>query len=155
MHSKIFQISISPITNLLTPSALYDNSEFADYIGDVMEGKERLGCIENLVATLSENFDYDRQSDTLIFKGMGSFLNEWANAIKEKTETITADNILSWDSISKIGRMASDTHKFLSERFYIEDYNGFAEPAYDLFAFLSNFEEGTRLYIGSVIDYHY
>ena len=157
MHSRIFQISTRPIEDdFLTPSSLYDNSsDFADYIGDELEGNERLECIEHLAETLSDLFDYDKADGTLIYKGLGTFLDDWANAIKEQANAINADNILKNLNLYKLESILNRTHRNIYYRFYSEDYNNYAGPASDLIEWLNTLEKGTRLYIGSVIDYHF
>ena len=47
------------------------------------------------------------------------------------------------------------THLDLYFRFYTEDLSGCAEPLGDFVAYLSTLEEGTLIYVGSVIDFHF
>lgn len=156
MHSKIYQISTSPIEDdFLTPSSLYDNSsDFADYIGDEYPEKERLEAAECLAEILPELFNYVGEG-TLVYKGMNNFLQDWADEIKRQASEMTADNILKDIRLFKLSKLTDATHRGLYSRFYIEDWNGLAGPASDLIEFLARKKEGTLLYVGAVIDFHF
>lgn len=156
MHSKIFQIGLEPIDNdeKLTPVSLYDNSsDFADYIGDEVTGKNRLELIKMMASTFEELFDC--KGDVLIFKGMGTFLEDWAKAIQQAANNLNA-NANDWQlKMYGVAKLTERTHKDSYSRFYMEDWNCYAGPASDLIEFLTTLEKGTKLYVGAVIDYHF
>ena len=157
MHSKIYQISLKPLEkeDYLKPSDLYENSQdFADYIGDEFEGDSRIECIEYLSECLSEFFDYVGNG-TLLYKGMGDFLTDWVEQIKLLADSITPENVLKELNLYYLSSVTEKTHKNMSSRFYIEDYNCFAGPLSDLVEFLATRKEGEKIYVGSVIDYHF
>lgn len=160
MHSKIFQISKSPIDkeDYASPCYYYDNSdEFADYIGDEEEGEFREDCIKYLAKWLSDLFSYDGKA--FVYKGkdaLQEFKRKWAEAIKDLASGLTADNILSDGNINKLKALARETHLDTSFRFDIEEWNGWAGPMHDLIDYAEyNLKSGDRIYIGAVIDYHY
>lgn len=157
MHSKIFQIGLMPIKEdeFVSPSGFYENSsDFADYIGEEFCGKDRLESIEYLAESLSELLDY-KGDGILVYKGMGTFLTEWVNAIQDKADSLLTDNILQDVNLYRIKHLTDRTHKDLNYRFYLDEWNGWAGPASDLIEFLNTLKEGTLLYVGAVIDYHF
>lgn len=160
MHSKIFQISTSPIDkeDYASPCRYYDNSqEFADYIGDEEEGERREDYIKYLAELLSDLFSYDGKA--FVYKGktaLRKFKRKWALAIRDFASKLTANNILSDCNLYHLRSLAKDTHLDTSFRFDIEEWNGWAGPMYDLIDYAEyNLKSGDRIYIGAVIDYHF
>jgi len=157
MHDKIFQIGLKPISkeDYVSPMAFYENSsDFADYIGDEYSEKERLETAEHLAKIFPELLDYVGDG-TLQYKGMGTFLQDWVDEIKRQASEMTANNILKDIRLFKLSKLTDTTHRGLNSRFYIEDWNELAGPATDLIEFLARQKEGTRLYVGAVIDFHF
>lgn len=157
MHGKIYQIGLKQISkeDYVSPTDFYENSsDFADYIGDEYPEKERLEDVEHLAEIFPELFDYVGDG-TLQYKGMGTFLQDWVDEIKRQASEMTADNILKDIRLFKLSKLTDTTHRGLDSRFYIEDWNGLAGPASDLIEFLAKQKEGTLIYVGSVIDFHF
>lgn len=157
MHSKIFQIGLKPISkeDYVSPMDFYENSgDFADYIGEEYPEKERLNATEYLAEIFPELLDYVGDG-TLRYKGMGTFLQDWADEIHSLAGEIKADNILKDFHRFRLSELTERTHKGTHSRFYIEDWNGCASPASDLIEFLGKQKEGTLLYVGAVIDFHF
>ena len=157
MHSKIYQIGLKPISkeDYVSSTDFYENSDdFADYIGDKYPEEERLEAAENLAGIFPELFDYIGDG-SLRYKGMGTFLQEWADKIHSLAGEITKDNIMKGLHRFRLSRLTATTHKEINSRFYIEDWNGCAGPASDLIEFLGCQKEGTLLYVGAVIDFHF
>lgn len=142
-------------------SDFYDNSsDFADYIGDELDGSERREDIGYLADVLSDIFDFDKRSRVLVYKGekaMKKFKGEWAAAIREKAEVLTADNILDWMARYQVEKLCRKTHLDISYRFSIVDWaEGVDEPMEDLICFVAQkMKKGDKLYVGAVIDYHF
>lgn len=160
MHSNIYQISKKPIDKeeWVSPEYFYDNSQdFADYICDEKKGDDRTECIKNLQHALSDIFDLE--GETLVYKGkkkMKKFLDDWAKEINKKAACITWSTILKFPNLFKLRQCTMNTHLVVDYRFYIEDYNSYGGPLFDLVDYIaSSMKEGDRLYIGSVIDYHF
>lgn len=157
MHSKIYQIGLKPMTvdDYVHPDEFYENSnDFADYIGDEYVEEDRLEAIEYLAEFFPELFCYVGDG-ALQYKGMGTFLQEWADKIHSLAGEITKDNIMKGLHRFRLSRLTATTHKEISSRFYIEQWNGCAGPASDLIEFLGSLKEGTLLYVGAVIDFHF
>lgn len=157
MHSKIFQLGTTPITpdEYVRPSNFYENSSgFADYIGGELNDKERKVYCQYLAEALPELFDHI-DDYTLRYKGMGTFLEEWVNAIQEMANSLSTDNILQELNLYRMKLLTYNTHRNLDYRFYLDEWNGWAGPASDLIEFLNTLKEGTLLYVGAVIDYHF
>ena len=142
-------------------SDFYDNSsDFADYIGDEIDGSDRRENIGYLADTLSDIFDFDKRSCVLVYKGeeaMKNFKVEWVAAIREKAEVLTADNILDWHKRYQLEKLCCKTHLDICYRFCIVDWcGGVAEPMEDLIGFVAQkMKKGDKLYVGAVIDYHF
>ena len=156
MHSTIYQISDKPIEidNFLYSEYFYDNSNnFADYIGDEYKDERRTEKIEDFAEYYKDLFDLD--GEVLVFKGLGSFLNDWAEAIKKAASELTADNILKGLNLYHLGGMTERTHLDTYSRFYIEDWNNCAGDFGDFISWLSHLDVGTRLYFGALIDFHF
>lgn len=157
MHSKIYQIGLKPINkeDYASSTDFYENSgDFADYIGDEYPEKERLEAVEGLAEILPEFFDYVGDG-TLRYKGMGTFLLDWTKEIKRQANEMTAENVLEDARRYKMSYIMSRTHRDIELRFYIEDWSGCAEPLGEFVKYLSMIKEGTRLYVGAVIDFHF
>lgn len=155
MHSKIYQVSLEPISEdeYASPSDFYDNSsDFADYIGDEVEGDERKDSIDYLAEELSDVFDLDADNDALVFKGLDKFKQQWMSAIREKAAAVTEENILEWRPRYMLEQVCRETHIESSRRFSINV--GVAYPMSDLIELVASMKPGQRLYIGAVIDYH-
>lgn len=163
-HSRIFQVSIRPIEadDYASPSDFYDNSgDFADYIGDEVEGDDRLEDIDNLAHKLIDLFTLDEPGgDTLTYRGddaMAAFTQRWAAAISDAAGKVTARNILDWQGRYDVKTVCEEAALNTSYRFKIEDWNGdYADTPAELVCYVaSNMRKGDKLYIGAVIDFHY
>ena len=157
MHGKIYQIGLKPmnVDDYVHPDEFYENSnDFADYIGDEYPEKERLEASEYLAESLPELFDYVGDG-ILRYNGVGTFLQDWADKIHGLAGEINADNIIKYPHRVRLSLLTEDTHKKINSRFYIEDWNGYAGPASDLIEFLAKQKEGTLIYVGNVIDFHF
>ena len=160
-HAKIYQISMKPIKrdDYVEPDDFYDNHDsYADWVGDEVEGKERRECIKYLAKDLREIFDLN--GDTLVYKGktaLRAFKQKWADAIKEKAQEITVDNVVRHTPRTTVRDFVNCTHRDSADRFCIKDWSGtFAEPMAELISYIHEYlRKGQRLYIGAVIDFHY
>lgn len=157
MHSKIFQMSATPIDKdgLLRPADLDDNSsDFADYIGDELHGEERTEQIEWLTESMQGVLSYIGDGK-LRYNGLGTFLEDWAAEVKWQAREINGGNILMDLRRYSMSTLMDKTHRDMDCRFYTENWSGCAEPLGDFIAYLSTLKEGTTLYVGSVIDFHF
>jgi len=163
-HSKIFQISSKRIDNddYASSSDFYDNSsDFADYIGDEEEDDDRRECIERLADTLEDLFTLGDDGESLVYKGedaMKAFLAEWADAIRQKAQEVTAATVLDSMRRWELEKLCEETHLRTGYRVHIEEWNGgCAGPMDDLIEWVSDLKmkAGDVIYIGAVIDYHY
>ena len=162
-HSRIFQVSIQPIEvdEYATPDNFYENSgDFADYIGDEVEGDKRKEEIRYLAEELEDLFDLSDDGNALVYKGadaMRKFKQEWADAIRKAAQEITADNVLESSPRWTVRSICEETHLQTSRRVSIEEWNGYAGPMDDLVEWIAykKFKAGKKIYIGAVIDYHY
>jgi len=156
MHSKIFQVSTEPIEKdaRLSPIELYDNcGDFADYIGDEYHGDERLAKIQFLAKEFPDIFNID--GEVLIYKGLGNFVNDWIGSIREAAQNLTEENIFNDGNLYRVRHIVEDTHYRIFTRFYINNWNCCPDPFGEFIGWLSRLDVGTRIYVGSVIDYHF
>ena len=156
MHSNIIQISRNPIDieEWVSPSNFYENSsDFADYIGEEMDDEEREEVILWMVSDFGGIFTLE--DDHLVFNGLGEFTKEWYEYIRECVAQLK-DGEVDDMKLYKINKAVERTHLGIHSRFYIENWNGYAAPVEDFIAYLQKqMKVGDRLYIGSVIDYHF
>lgn len=158
MHSKIFQMGLKPISedNYVQPDYFYEGMEcFADYIGDEMTGNDRKECIEWLAEELGSLFDLNKEEDVLVFKGMGTFVTEWNNAIKNAANDLQ-DGVLCRRILNEINYLEECTHLHCDYRFFIEGWSWGSFPARNFIEYVNDeLKPGDKLYIGNVIDFHY
>lgn len=156
MHSCIFQVSAEPIKecDYISPCLFYENcGDFADYIGDPITGDDRLDNIRYIFESFGDMFNVDK--DVITFNGLGSFVKEWNEYIRELSSKLD-DNEYKDRNIWMIRNACKETHLEICSRFLIEEWNGWAGPASDLIGFLQyRVKPGDKLYIGAVIDYHF
>jgi hypothetical protein len=162
MHSNIYQISSSPISEdeYASPSRYYDNSgDFADYIGDAYEDDERLERIDNFANIIGDVFDY-KGDGVFVYKGadaMRKFKQAWIDELKRQASELTADNMFVNLRLFHLEQLTKKTHVDASSRVDIDSWaGGVAYPLGELYEWAnSKLNKGDRIYIGAVIDYHW
>ena len=161
-HSKIFQISTSPISkdDYRAPSAYYDNSgDFADYIGEEVNEEDRKVCINSFAEDIADVFE-PVGNGVFRYKGkdaLHAFKQKWADYIKKLADELTADNILKHHRLFRLCNATKETHIDTAYRVDIDEWTGAVSyPIGELFEFAdSELTDGANIYIGAVIDYHY
>lgn len=155
MHSKIFQLGSKPISeeNYMQPD-YYDASSFADYIGTEVTDDARKDYIESISRQLNEIFDLD--GEALVYKGnIDGFIKNWYADIRQKAEDLDETQV-NTIQLHVLKSAIDRTHIDTAYRAYIEEWNGWAGPISDLINYVAKkMKVGDRLYIGSIIDYHY
>ena len=162
MHSNIYQISKTVICpdEYATPSTYEDNhSDFADYIGDAYEGKEREDRIENFASIISDVFKY-KGDGVFEYKGkdaMRKFKQAWCDVLMRKAAELTPDNIFKDMRLFRLGQLTEKTHLGTSSRVDIEGWaGGAAYPLGELYEWADCLlKKGDCIYVGAIIDYHY
>ena len=162
MHSNIYQISTSPISEdeYARPSRYEENSgDFADYIGDAYEGKQREARIESFAVIIEDVFAY-KGGGEFEYKGpeaLRKFKQEWIDALQSDVDALTTDNLFKEQNLFRIGQLTKETHLCASSRVDIAEWcDEVASPLGELFEWAdSQLTKGDRFYIGAVIDYHY
>lgn len=157
MHSNIIQLSKQPIDReeWATPEQFYDNSgDFADYIGDYKDDETRKEIIAWMA---SDEFGgiFSLEGDHLVFNGLGDFLRDWYTCIKVTAAELNHNEFDSM-KLFKVKQAVKQTHCGVCSRFYIENWDGYAAPMEDLIGFCkSQLNEGDKVYVGAIIDYHF
>lgn len=162
MHSNIYQISSSPISEdeYESPSNYYENSgDFADYIGDAYEGEEREEEIKDFASIIEDVFAY-KGGGEFEYKGkeaMRKFKQAWIDELQSKVAALTPDNLFKEQNLFSIWQLTEKTHLDVSSRVSIAKWCGeCAYPLGELFEWAdSQLKKGDRFYIGAVIDYHW
>lgn len=159
-HGKIYQLATKPISkdDHIKPDMFYDNHDsYADWIGDAEEGEEREECIRNLVKYDLKGMFELTADGCLVYLGMDVFLQKWVDAIHEKAQAITVENVTNYTQRAALRDVLAGSHTDSTDRIVISEYSGnFAEPLADLIAFAKyNMKPGDKLYFGAVIDFHY
>lgn len=158
MHSRIFQISTKPIEedDLLTSWKLeQEDYNFCDYIGDEDDEDARLEDIEYLQLCLKDIFDAE-DDHLVVKKGISLFINEWDKYMHNLVFELGEKPDMHSLNMYRIKRAAEGTHLMCCYRFFIREWNGWPGPLTDLVEFVHHsLKPGDKLYIGSVIDYHF
>lgn len=160
-HSRIFQLGLKPIKkeDYASSEQFYDNShDFADYIGDEVEGAERKEDIGRLADTLKDIFTLDAKNDALVYKGesaMSAFKAEWAAGIAKAASVINGRNVVESHHRHEVEKVCDCTHLNTGFRFKIEGWSDYAGTAAELVSYVaSEMKHGAKLYVAAVIDYH-
>lgn len=162
MHSNIYQISSSPISEdeYASQSRYYDNSgDFADYIGEAYGGVAREEKIENFADIIKDVFAY-KGGGVFEYKGkeaMRKFKQQWIDGLQNKVAALTPDNLFKEQNLFRIKECTKKTHLDSSSRVDIAEWCGDAAyPLGELFEWADcQLKKGDRFYIGAVIDYHF
>ena len=161
MHSTIFQITKEQVfgNNLLNEDTISqgDGTPY-DYCSEIDDG-ERQRSIETLVNEILPKGMFELKSpSTMVYKGG---IEDWKKScidnIQQKAQELTPDNIIDW--IGPIYQLEKAIKNPLgtSYQFYLDEeaFQCYAEESYELLRFVSLLEEGTTLYFGGIIDYHF
>lgn len=159
MHSRIFQITTKQVEkeNYLNEFTLFQGEHsMIDYC-DEIDDEEREANIECLVGSVLPKGMFTRMGANVIRYngGMQQWKEEAIAKIKEKLAAITPDNYFGIDlyRLKKAVENPLDTaYLFYTDA---ESTQSWAKESYDFMDFVSRLEEGTLLYIGGVIDYHF
>lgn len=161
MHSKIFQITNEkPLKdNFLNEDTLEQgDGHYYDYCSEIDE-EDRKFHIDNLVNNILPKGMFELVADDTIRYNGGAdkWKEEFVTALQEKVKDVTTENCMMW-----IGAVYQ-LEKFLKNpldtgyQFYMDEQGiiGYADQSYEFLRTVSEFEPGTLLYIGGVIDYHF
>ena len=147
MHGKIFQITKTRVAEdccLNETTLIQGGDSFFDYCAEI-DDKQRKFHIENLVnSVLPEGMFELISEDTIRYNGGAEQWREaFVNDIRCRAEIITPDSAQEW--IGPVYRL----EKFLKNPLDT------AEQSYEFLRQVYEYEPGTLLYIGGVIDYHF
>ena len=95
------------------------------------------------------------EEDHLVFKGLGSFYEDWDEFIRGLASNLN-NPLMHSINMYRIKSATEETHLGCAFRFYIDEWNGWPGPTADLIEFINHsLKPGDKLYIDSVIDYHF
>lgn len=160
MHSRIFQITTEQVEreNYLNEDTLEQGDNvLIDYCAEIDddEREENIAC---LVDDILPKGMFTRMGANIIRYngGMEQWKAEAIAKIKEKAAALTADNYFHYSSIYNL-KNAVVNPLDTAYLFYTDAEGGqsWAEKSHYFMQFVSGLEEGTLLYIGGVIDYHF
>ena len=161
MHSEIIQITLERVGK---ESTLNQNTldtvgeEYSiDYTRDLSK-QERREAIDRFVASLPQGmFSLKDDGETLVYMGgMDAFKQKWIDEIRAKANEITPDNIFDWvGSRWQLTNLLKNPLK-MDVRFYMSDYDDvYTYKSLEFMERVAGLKEGTELYIGGVVDYHF
>lgn len=161
MHSKIFQITLTRVDkdNYLNEDTLMQGDDsFFDYCAEIDE-EERKYHIENLVNNILPKGMFGFVSDDTIRYNGGAkqWREDFVTDIQRKAGAITPDSVQNWVGpvyqLEKFLKNPLDTaYWFYTDA---EGWQSYAEQSYEFLRQVCEYEPGTLLYIGGVIDYHF
>ena len=160
MHSKIFQITKEQAKreNYLNEDTLVQgDTAHIDYCVEIGE-KEREQSIACLVNDVLPKGMFTRLGANILRYngGMGQWIEQAIANIHEKVATLTSEKFF-YDNRLRELKEAVINPLDTSFLFYMdsEGEQSITETSYDFMFYVSGLEEGTLLYIGGVIDYHF
>ncbi len=161
MHSKVFQITTKRVDKdcYLNEDTLMqgDNSSF-DYCAEIDE-EERKYHINNLINHIlpKEMFELVSEDTIRYIGGAEKWKEDFIAGIHSKVEAIIPDRVQEW--IGPVYQLEKYLKNPLETAYWFymdeEGCQSFAEQSYEFMRQMCEFEPGTLLYIGGVIDYHF
>ena len=161
MHAKVFQITKQRVDeeNVLNENTLTqgDGSDY-DYCTNISQ-RERMEMIEALVnGILPKGMFTMVGEDELIYQGGAKeWKRLWVDEIQKRAKMVTSENVTEWIGATYQLEKAiknplnTDSHFYLSE----DSCQTYAETSNELMRFVCSLEEGTHLFIGGIIDFHF
>lgn len=161
MHSKIFQITRTRVDKddyMNEDTLMQGDDSFFDYCAEI-DDEERQYHIDNLVNNILPKGMFELVSDDTIRYngGAAQWREEFVADIRSRAEAITPESVQEWIGpvyqLEKFLKNPLDTAYW----FYMdeEELQSHAEQSYEFLRQVCEFEPGTLLYIGGVIDYHF
>lgn len=158
MHSSIIQISAKVISHdkfLRQDDLKFGQNTEVDYATKLhgmaaVREIEAFSTISSIRELLSLNSD-----GTLIFKGgVASWLKQRIERIKVLTQKLAPDDVLN--STFTVQQICEAFYNPLDiDTLFVVGDSKTAEASIALLRLLANVEQGSKLYIGSVFDYHF
>ena len=96
--------------------------------------------------------------DELVFNGGAKeWLEKWVKDIHDKAEVVNAENVTDWIGAAYQLKKVLKNPLMTDHHFYLSDdtTQSYAEPSVELMRMVCKLKEGTHLYIGGVIDFHF
>lgn len=163
MHSKIYQFSKQPIVKdeyINVDNISTDNSQMVtvDYAQEI-DSEFRKDLIEEFVKMILPKGMFALEGEnTLIYQGgFTEWRKEYVNLIKAKAEEVTPGNVMEWIGPAYALQKAI-VNPLNTDVLFIMEYGkeyAYAERSRGFMDFVSRLEKGDKLYIGSILDYHY
>ena len=160
MHSRIFQITTEQVEreNYLNEDTLEQGDNvLIDYCAEIDddEREENIAC---LVDDILPKSMFTRMGANIIRYngGMEQWKAEAIAKIKEKAAALTTENYFRYREFCALQNAVVNPLD-TAYLFYTDAEGGqsWAEKSHYFMQFVSGLEEGTLLYIGGVIDYHF
>lgn len=152
MHSNVFQIGLKqdmqPVTEDVVLESRFVQADDATILHD--KRHERIEILVNEILPKGM-FAWDNENCLTYTGGMKEWREQYAQHIKDATAKLDGDNVfqLQFRIINAVLRDSHVNSLFIwDEDNYADYFTGFMET-------VSRLKEGTRLYIGTVMDYHF
>jgi len=152
MHSRIFQLSESPISkeDYITEELFYDDfvGQIADYVDDSTEREEDIKWLINTIEKYGATYNEKEQSIVFLKGFKDSYFKERFQKLKEVIQNMN------------LSEFSTGFMKVYELKDLIEDEYGFYIYYNDSYAPIDAFvredvEEGKKYFIGNVLDYHF
>ncbi len=162
MHSIIFQISDQPIAK--EKRIGIDHIETGDmasldyaYKNSEEERKENIRCLVERILPKGM-FTLGGDGETLVFQGgFAEWRKSYLDTIHNKVADINEANIMEW--VGPAYRLQKAIlNPLCTDALFITDFGngyGLAERSRELMTMIGNRQTGERLYMGTVVGYHF
>lgn len=159
MHSRIIQLDVLPIEkdHLVSEEDFYE-TEGIDYTS-LLKGNQKREVLQSILTyTLPKGMfecQENEKETILIYKGgIETWKEKWLSNIKAKINSLNPKNVFVspnlYDLKQSIARALGDT------MFVMECWTGFEpQESTEFMEFVSTLKPGTKLYVGSILDYHF
>ncbi len=161
MHSKIFQITRTRVSqdDYLNENTLTQgDSSYFDYCAEIDEAERKyhIGVLVNHILPKGM-FELVAEDTIRYIGGADKWQADFVAGMRSKAAAVTPDKVLEWIGpvyqLEKYLKNPLDTAYW----FYMDEegLQSHAEQSYEFMRQVCEFEPGTTLYIGGVIDYHF
>lgn len=158
MHSRIFQISKTPIDecDYIEESNYYDHwftNSVADYVNGNTDRNYDIQWLKDCYENKGISFGADDNGEYLVVEDKTKFFSKRFEVFKDATNKLsvtTLDDFISGECGSSLYSLKSAYNDKFG--FYVEDED-FGLETFD--GFMRYAAVGTKYYIGTTIDYHY
>jgi len=154
-HSSIYQISFEPLhkDEWITPDDFYQGYDAMFEYATDLDKDERRDALKHLTKILKGVCT--RKGHTLTIVNMEKFWKRWNNAIRKQLDVVKENPLKNQEELRRVEYTYEMTHKGVGDLFYIDNWNNCADYFNSFCNMCRDKGEGTKLYIGGIVGFHW